>query len=259
MKKLIWLAMIFIVIGTVAAATVDVDMDVDFGEVIIDSDSGVGTNAEARTRFRGFGGFVGNFNADDSDGIMDSLIGVVTKGITPWTRFEFDSMHNLGSSNNNDHKMEFYSWVDGETATMDIRIANSASQSQAERVSGRQMLSAADSTTFGYTMGYGLDILKRDDSNTKAYLDVSLFGVGTGNLGKTQYGSNHLARGVGYNNNALDVRDGEMSATGTGIFTQDAYGENSLEMNGFTFGSGYGSFIANFGGSLTGQYMTKAR
>jgi len=254
------MAILLLAVGVSAGTIVDVNMDVDSGIIDITADSDLGTDAEARTHFYGWGGFVGNFNADDNDGILDTLVGVSSKGTYSLTGFSFESSHNLGSKNNNDNKMVFDSWVQGETATMDIRMDNSPYQSQAERVSGRPMLFAdSGCNANGYDMGYNMINTKRDDSYTNAETEVLLFGYGTGSLGKIKYGSNHFARGVGYNSNALDIRSGEVTATGDGFFSQYGRGDNSLEFNGFNLGSGNAQFIANFAGGFSGEYSIYAK
>lgn len=260
MKKILILSLMLIVlVGLVSATEVDVNMDVDSGMVNIDVDSMLGTDNEATSRFQGIGGFEGNFNSNDNnvDNLLNTLVSAKTTGTTLRSRFDFESSHNLGTRNSNDNKMLLSTWVEGETANMDLYLGNSLDQSQANRVGGKPMLYAEDTT--GFWMGYNMVNTKRDDSYTNAVIDVTLEGAGTGLLGKTIYGSNHLARGVGYNTNALDVRDGEVVATGTGKFVQTGMGDNSLEMNGFTFGSGWGQFEANYVGGFGGQYSVKAK
>ena len=246
--------------GFVSAETiVNIDMDIESGFIDINADSDLGTDEEARSHFIGIGGFAGNYNAntDQTDELMDSLISVSTKGTAPRSRFEFESTHNLGSRNHNTHKMVFSSWVEGTDATMDMYLDNSPYQSQAERVSGSPMLTASDVSSFG--MGFTLANSERDDSYTNALSDISLIGMGSGSLGKTKWGSNHLARGIGYNQNAIDIRSGEVKATGSGTFSQYAFGDNSLEMNGFIFGSGNGLFTAHYGDSFEGNFVVKAK
>jgi hypothetical protein len=255
MKKVLsMVGVLMLLCGIVVATGVNVDMDVDSGQVTITADDDLGTDEESRTYFSGNGGFIGTFNANDEniDSIMSTLVRAGSKGTTSRTRFEFDSSHNLGDRNNNDNKMVFTSWTEGEGVTMDMYLHNTRYQSQAEREDGLPMISAFGYS--GYDLGYTMANSKRDDSNTNAFIAVTLDGDGYGQLGKTKWGSNHLARGIGYNQNALDVRDGEAYAEGSGTFEQFGYGENSLKMNGFVLGSGSASFVASYAGGLGGTY-----
>lgn len=256
---LILALMLVSMMGLVHATEVDIDMDVDSGNIELISSDDVGSDTESKIQFRAIGGFTGTLNANDdnTDSIMNTLLDMQSKSTTIRSRFDFESSHNLGTANSNDNKMTFTSWVEGSDITMDLYTHNLLYQSQIERVGNNAMLTAADTTN--YWMGYEMINGKRDDSNVNAMISATLEGDGTGWLGKEQYGSNHLARGIGYNQDKLDVREGYVSATGNGQFIETAYGENSLTMNGFEFGSGWGQFVGQYSGSFSGKYSAYAK
>lgn len=261
MKKVFVLTlMLMMLVGLVSATDVSVETSSDSGLVDIEVKDDIGTDKESTSRFRAIGGFSSKYNANDDnvDSLLNSKIEATSLGTTTRTRFDFESSHNLGTQNSNDNKMVLSVFTEAENVAMNFDLKNTNYQSEALRLNSLPMITAEDNTGV-YWMGYTMTNKKRDDSYRNALIDVYMEGTGSAALGKTQYGSNHLARGIGYNQNALDVRDGEVSATGNGVYLQTASGDNSLEMNGFTFGSGWAQFEADFIDGLSGQYSIKAK
>jgi len=256
MKRIIGVlvAMLFCIGIATAETSVDVNMDVDIGEVEISAD-----NTEAGSHFYGIGGFSGNFNSVET--LVNYLDTNVLVESTTGANLFFNGFQELSGYTNN--KVTFESFAGGDTALMNNRFDNSHYVVQLARVdTSKDFLSAS-----GSNYGIGWRNAISDDADESSYAQVELYGDGTGVFDTNQWHPTSIGRygwGSPDSISAPDIQGyytptNTVSATGNGQFVQSGFGENSLEMNGFIFGSGTGTFTAIFNGGFSGAYTIRAK
>ncbi len=234
-----------------AETTVDVDMDIDEGDIEIEVE-----NTEAGVHFEGFGSFGGNFNSAEQGNYLDTNVLV---GANSWASFSFSGYQELSGYTSNSVVIDTFAY--GEDTLMNNRFDNSNYIVQLERVdTGLDFLSASNE----YGIGWRMMIDDGEDSSAGA--SVELYGDGSGAFDTNQWHSTSIGSYGWGNPDSISAPSlpsyytptNTVSATGEGQFIQTGYGDNSLEMNGFVFGSGTGTFVANFDGGFSGTYTTRA-
>ncbi len=259
MKATIGLAilMIALVPFVSATATVNVDMNVTNGNIDIDT-----VNTDSSAHFTGFGGFSGNYNSQEqgSNYLDTNVLAQTTTGAS----FSFSGHQKLSGYTNNN--IEFESFAYGNNAIMNNRFDNSNYVVQLERVdTGKDFLSASDSSEYG--IGWRMNVVDKDNSSlSTSGTEVTLIGSGSGILDTNQWHPTSIGSYGWGNPDRINAPApagyytpiNTVTATGDGQFNQHGYGDNSLEMNGFTFGSGSGLFTATFSGGFSGAYSVRA-
>ena len=237
----------------IATTEVDVDFDVGAGDVAVDV-----SNNEAQVGFHGVGGWTGNMNSIETGNYLDTDVLVES---TAGANFNFGGFQKL--SGYTDNKVAFESFASGSNALMNNRFDNSNYVVQLERVTSSKDFLSANGNSYG--IGWQMQI-QDPTAYSSAGISAQLFGDGSGAFDTNQWHSTATGNygwgnpdGINSPNPAgYYTPQNTVTATGTGVFDQAGWGDNSLEFNGFNAGSGSGSLNIGFSGGLTGTYNVRS-
>lgn len=263
MKKvlLIGLAVLMVLgltVGTVSALYVEVDgtggdtgVDVNFSGFGMDISVRAWRDYQAYSGFTGSSGWLGyiggNVQVEDVGNGLDTTVSAFGAGLT---RIEFDFEGGQGYDNGNGQ--DVWAYADGTVATMDLTYDTSDNRGVLRRNEDQVPIVSAETFLFRtYHVGYGM-------ASAGGLTDVSLEGLGYGELGKTKWGATAVIYGSGYNNNDVTIPSGEVYATGRGEFNHYVEGDDVV-LDGFSFGSGFANTYIEFDNGLIGTFSSVAK